>query len=357
MASRSTWRTGTGVRTLLLAALSGTVAIGSYTLVAEGGVGSGTTAESGTESSVSSEPVAPFTTADQGACLTWQVDDQGGVTSFEQTDCNSEHRFEISARENLATYPTSEFGADAELPNQTRQAQLREELCQSPTVRYLDGQYDPYGKYSIAPILPSAESWAGGDRTMLCGLQVTDEKGVPQPTTGRAADQDQARVAEPGQCMRVDSSSVLHTVPCKDDHHIEVTLKEDLAPVFPDSTPSTRQQDDHLREVCTQAAMDYLGGEEQLYQSTLQPYWGSLPTESWDGGSRTVNCGLVFGNEEDSFATLKGSARDGREGFTIDGEPPAEQPDREPIRRGPSAEAPAGQEQSGAAVTPEAPAQ
>ncbi|MHA2790017.1 septum formation family protein [Corynebacterium sp. S7] len=332
MASRSTWRSGTGVRTLLLAALSGTVAVGSYSLVANGTVGSGSSAGSSTHSSQSTQPVAPFTTADQGACLTWQLDDQGAITAFEQTDCNSEHRFEVSVRENLATYPTSEFGADAALPNQTRQAQLREELCQSPTVRYLDGKYDPNGKYSIAPILPSAESWAGGDRTMLCGLQVTDDKGVPQPTSGRAADQDQARVAEEGQCLRVDGSSVLHAVDCKEDHNIEATLKVDLAPVFPDHTPSIEEQDNHLRDVCTQAAMDYLGGEEQLYQSTLQPYWGTLPAESWDGGSHSVNCGLVFGNQQDSFATLKGSARDGRDGFTIDGQPPAEQPAREPVR-------------------------
>lgn len=325
------------MRALLLAALCGTVAIGSFNLASDNGIGASNGAESSTESS-STDPVAPFTTADKGSCLTWDVDQQGNVSAFEQTDCNDEHRFEISAREDLATYPTSEFGSEAEMPNQTRQAQLREELCQSPTVRYLDGQYDPYGRYSIAPILPSAEAWANGDRTMLCGLQVTDENGVPQITTGHAADQDQARVAEAGQCMLVDDSSVLHEVDCARDHNIEVTSVEDLAPVFEEGTPSMREQDRHLQDVCTEAAMDYLGGEENLYQSTLQPYWGALPAESWDGGSRTVNCGLVYGNEDGSFATLKGSARDGRDEFTIDGEPPAEQPEREPIRRGPDAE-------------------
>lgn len=345
MATSSTWRSRAGVTGLLFAILVGVVGAGSYSVVADrnadpvsnqaegGGVDSANGgANGGAEGSDTQESVAPFTTANQGACLTWEVDDQGEITAFEQTSCDTPHRFEVSVREDLATYPTSEFGSEAEMPSQTRQAQLREELCHTPTIRYLDGRYDPVGKYSIAPILPSAEAWERGDRTMLCGLQVTDADGVPQLTEGRAADQDQARVADPGQCMSADNSNVLHIVDCGEDHQLEVTHIEDLNPVFPDHTPTPEEQDDHLKEVCTQAAMDYLGGEEQLYQSTLQPYWGTLPAASWDGGSRSVNCSLVHANEEGGFSTLKGSATGGREGFTIDGQPPAEQPPRDPIR-------------------------
>lgn len=336
MATEKTWRSGAGVRTMLIAALCGTVAIGSYLAVSNTDAtdqAEQSAEETPTTTVAVAPPVAPFTTADEGACLTWEVSEQGEVTGFDQTDCATEHRFEIAAREDLATYPTSEFGPNAAMPNQTRQAQLREELCLNPTVRYLDGQYDPYGKYSVAPILPSADAWERGDRTMLCGLQVTDSQGVPQPTAGRAAEQDQARVAEPGQCVMADGSNVLRIVDCAEDHAIEITKAEHLTPVFADHTPSIEEQDEHLAGICTQAAMDYLGGEEELYYSTLQPYWGTLPPESWVGGSRTVNCALVHANEEGGFSVLTGSAREGREGFTIDGQPPAERPEREPIVR------------------------
>jgi len=222
------------------------------------------------------------------------------------------------------------------MPDLSRQAQLREELCQTPTLRYLGGRFDPVGRYSIAPILPPAEAWEAGDRTMLCGIQSTDASGVPMLTTGAAAEQDQAVVAQPGQCVYVDDSRSLRTVDCAENHHLETTAIVDLAPVFPEGTPSVEDQDRHLQDACTQAAIDYLGGEENLYQSTLQPYWGTLGQASWIGGSRSVNCSLFHATPEGGFSNLNGTARDGREGLLIDGQPPAEQPERNPLREQPA---------------------
>jgi hypothetical protein len=333
-----TARSAAAVRTGLVAALAAAVAVGSYgyfSAAPNGDSSSGGSTATGPAAPGNGEDpsgVAPFTTADAGSCLTWDIAADGRVSSFQQADCAGEHRFEVSARENLATYPSSEFGENAPIPDLTRQAQLREELCLNPTLRYLGGQFDPVGRYSIAPILPPAEAWAAGDRTMLCGIQSTDINGTPVLTTGAAADQDQAVVMEPGACVFVDESRSLRTVDCAEDHHLETTLIVDLAPVFPEGTPSVEDQDNHLRDVCTDAAIGYLGEEENLYQSTLQPYWGTLQEASWVGGSRSVNCSLVFANEEGGFATLNGTARDGREGFTINGQPPAEQPERNPLR-------------------------
>ena len=335
-----TARSAAAVRTGLVAALAAAVAVGSYdyfsaaTDPGASASGDGTSVSGPSSSADGDNPtgVAPFTTADVGACLTWDIAEDGAVSDFQQADCSAEHRFEVSARENLATYPSSEFGVDAPMPDLTRQAQLREELCHTPTIRYLEGRFDPAGRYSIAPILPPAEAWAAGDRTMLCGVQSTDENGTPVLTVGAAAEQDQAVIAEPGSCVFVDESRSLRTVDCAEDHQLETTSMVDLAPVFPEGTPSIEDQDSHLRDVCYQAAVDYLGGEENLYQSTLQPYWGTLQESSWVGGSRSVNCSLVFADEDGGFATLNGTARDGREGFTINGQPPAEQPERNPLR-------------------------
>ncbi|MDO5669293.1 MAG: septum formation family protein [Corynebacterium sp.] len=330
-----TARSAAAVRTGLVAALAAAVAVGSYGFVSEsttqangadGGsaVSSVAEPENGTENGV-----APFTTADVGACLTWDIAEDGTVSNFEQASCEGEHRFEVSAREDLATYPSSEFGRNASMPDLTRQAQLREELCQTPTLRYLGGRFDPVGRYSIAPILPPAEAWEAGDRTMLCGIQSTDPAGLPMLTTGAAAEQDQAVVAQPGECVFVDNSRSLRIVDCAEEHHLETTSIVNLAEVFPEGTPSVEDQDRHLQDVCTQAAIGYLGEEENLYQSTLQPYWGTLGQASWIGGSRSVNCSLFHPREEGGFSTLTGSAR---EGLLIDAEPPAEQPPRNPLR-------------------------
>lgn len=335
-----TARSAAAVRTGLVAALAAAVAVGSYGFVSESTTQAGGTDDGSTVSSVagpengngSENGVAPFTTADVGACLTWDIAEDGTVSNFEQASCEGEHRFEVSARENLATYPSSEFGRNASMPDLTRQAQLREELCQTPTLRYLGGQFDPVGRYSIAPILPPAEAWEAGDRTMLCGIQSTDPAGVPMLTTGAAAEQDQAVVAQPGECVFVDDSRSLRIVDCAEDHQLETTSIVSLADVFPEGTPSVEDQDRHLQDVCTQAAIDYLGEEENLYQSTLQPYWGTLAQASWIGGSRSVNCSLFHAREEGGFSTLNGTARDGRDGLLIDGAPPAEQPPRNPLR-------------------------
>ncbi|MDR7330472.1 septum formation family protein [Corynebacterium guangdongense] len=343
------WRSSAAAMAVLIGALASAVGVGSYSWVAESeGAGGGSTTVasesqsttsggSSSQSSVSGAGdvvagnAAPFTTAESGTCLTWQLKEEDrSVVDFERTSCDEPHRFEVSTRQDLGAYPSSEFGPEAPQPDLTRQAQLREELCETSTMRYLDGRFDPTGRYSIASILPPPEAWAAGDRTLLCGVQSTDAQGNVQETVGPISANDQARVAEPGQCMRIDGANSITVVDCAEDHQIEATSIVDLTPVFPDGVPAEEDQDRHLQETCTQAAIDYLGEEENLYQSTLQPFWLDIPASSWNGGSHSTNCGLVFATPE-GFATLKGSATAGREDFTINGQPPAEQPPRDPL--------------------------
>ena len=335
MAARKSSLSTSALRTVLVAILAGALGMGTY--AASTGFTTSAPEEAPPAPHTSNvaaddEDATPsFTAADSGACLTWDIGADGAVTGFTETDCNNEHRFEVSSREDLNTYPTSEFGPDAPAPNPTRQAQLREELCRTASIRYLNGRYDPSGRYSIAPILPPAEAWEEGDRTMLCGLQETDTDGTPILTVGHAAEQDQARVAEPGTCEVTDEANNLRAIDCAEPHHIEVTGKIDLAPVFPDRTPSAEDQDKHLGAVCAKAAEDYLGGEENLYQSTLQVYWGTIPYQAWDGGSRSVNCGLVS-PKDGKFAPITGTAKDGREAIKVDGHTPKAPPERRPLR-------------------------
>ena len=335
MAAQKSSLSTSGLRTIVVAMLAGALSVGTYAAATDYAVsdeaGEAPVGPAQQTATVDEEPTPSFTSADRGACLTWDVGPDGTVTGFTETDCNNEHRFEVSSREDLNTYPTAEFGPNSEAPSPTRQAQLREELCQTASIRYLNGRYDPSGRYSIAPILPPAEAWAEGDRTMLCGLQETDTDGTPILTTGHAADQDQARVAEPGTCEVTDEANNLRAVDCAEPHHIEVTEIVDLAPVFADRTPSPEEQDKHLGGVCAKAAENYLGNEENLYQSTLQVYWGTISTQAWDGGSRSVNCGLVA-PKDGKYAPITGTAKDGREALKVDGQTPKAPPARRPLR-------------------------
>lgn len=336
----ASWRTASAVRTALVAALVGAAGVGGYGLVADSS-GDGVDGPStGASPSTQAVDAAPFTPAAAGDCLTWGVQDSTGeLENFERTSCEDTHRFEVSTREDLATYPASEFGPDAPQPGVTRQAQLREELCQSATLSYLDGRYDPAGRYSIASILPPAEKWAAGDRTLLCGIQETDPQGNVVETSGYAAQQDQSRVYPEGYCIQVDGSQQLAPIYCDQPHQLEATSVIDLLPVFPEGIPTVEQQDTHLRDVCTQAAIDYLGDEEALYQSTLQPYWIPLQSPSWIGGSHSTNCYLVHANPDGGFSELVGSATD-RAALQINGAPVPEQPAREPVRAPAPAAAP-----------------
>lgn len=325
----NSWRSAAAIRTSLVAALVGAVAVGSYGLASQS-QGNGATAEgaSATEEASPTTTVAPFTTADAGTCLTWSLNADGEIEQFERADCEGEHRFEVSTREDLATYPTSEFGADAERPGITRQAQLREELCEAPTLRYLDGQFDPAGRYTIASILPPEDKWAEGDRTLLCGLQSTDGEGNVLATSGYVAQQDQARTFEPGDCVAIDSADQLSAVECSEPHQLEVTETVDLNPVFENEVPDVEKQDEHLLEACTAAGEDYVGGGDKLREMELTPYWIPVPPASWAGGSRSTNCYLVHAHEEGGFSVLTGSAVD-PENFQVDEAAPAEEPSGE----------------------------
>lgn len=326
------------LKTVLVAALCGGVAAGAYVLVNpddDDTAGPAVPGHTGPGGGGTTQ-VASFSDADAGSCLNWTQD--GVVTrDIVTVDCALPHRFEVATREDLSQYPTSEFGPDAPQPDLQRQERLTAELCTAPTTAYLGGKLDPTGRYTISPILPPAEGWAAGDRTMLCGVMVTDADGTAQEVTGVAAGADQSRYSAVDACVRAGENDSATEVPCDQPHSWQVTSVVDLGDNFTGAWPPVAEQNTWLNGVCQAAAVDYLGGgdagDEALYQSTLAPFWTTVSEDSWDAGSRTVNCALTKGREEKDgggFADLAGDVRAGRDGFTVDGNPPAEQPPRNP---------------------------
>ncbi|MGN0095131.1 MAG: septum formation family protein [Corynebacterium sp.] len=315
------------VTVLLTAALAGAVGAGAYEYFAP--QGASVVAQRGADRTEEAPELVAFTDADTADCVNWSQD--GDIaTDFAVVDCASPHRFEVATREDLSQYPTSEFGPDAPQPDLERQGQLTSELCEGPTRTYLDGRLDPQGRYSIVPILPPEAAWDGGDRTMLCGVAVPQADGNYAEATGRAAETDQSP-AEPAEtCMRAQGDAV-DVADCDRPYSWQVTSVVNLGDTFDGAWPTIEQQNDHLDDVCTAAAIEFLGGgdDENLYQSTLTPFWTTLPQESWNAGSRTVNCALTKARDGGGFADLQGDVRGD---FTIDGNPPEKQPERNPRR-------------------------
>lgn len=260
---------------------------------------------------------ASFSEAQPGQCLNWSLHDDGSVSDFKIVDCGGEHRFEVTQRVNLATYPTSEFGENAPIPDHARQAALTTELCEAPTLAYLAGRFDPSGRYTISPILPPAQAWAHGDRTLLCGIQVTNDQGQAEAVTGKVEAQDQSLTYDPGTCVLVTESGEMQAVDCSQPHSFEVTSKVDVSQQYSDY-PSAEVLTNYLGQTCTQAAIDYVGSDDALYNSTLEPFWTSLTEDNWKGGSHSVNCAVAKINTSSaSFASLAGSVKDSS--LSIDG--------------------------------------
>ena len=321
------WRTAIPVRVVTVAMLVGGLTAGVFFDSSSASSG-GSSVGHGGKTAAPTE-VTPYTDAEAGDCVTWDFGKNDTVTNFRTVACEQPHRFEVAARLDLSTYPTSEFGPEAQPPDTARLTELRRELCQAPTLSYLGGRLDVAGRFTIAPILPPSDAWDSGDRTLLCGIQAPDSDGKATETTGDAETQDQSRVLKAGQCLVVDQRGAMSEVDCKQDHIMEVTSSVDLGQTFRNTTPSVEKQNDYLGKNCTSAAEEYLGNEEALYQSTLIPFWTTIGAESWDNGARSVNCYLIKDDGKGGFSTLKGSAK-GK--FTIDGKPPKKQPTRPPLR-------------------------
>lgn len=276
--------------------------------------------------------VAAFTQASVGQCVTWQQEELTNVTDIAVVDCAKEHRFEIMGRHQLseADYPAGTNPAT----DLAVQASFKQGLCQQDVLAALAGKFDFNGKFSVGVLLPNQTDWAAGDRTLLCGVQYPDDAGVPDLFTGQVAGQDQAKVWQPGTCIKLDATKTPHEVPCANKHELEATQVVDLVQQLGETWPDQATQDQKLKVLCQQAAINYLatdGSDEAWYRSTLQPFWTTVAEQNWTAGSRRTTCFLVKANQNGGFATLTGSAK---ADLLIDGAPPTAVPTRNPKKPG-----------------------
>ena len=259
---------------------------------------------------------AAFGTANAGTCLTWQA---ANASDLAKVDCKEQHLFEVAAEIDLSQYPTAEFGPKSAFPGMLRFAELRDAHCLPAVQHYLNGKFDPFGKYQVGLINPGQGGWDAGERTLRCGLQVTATTGRLQPMKGSVAKQDQSRVWDPGTCIGILQGQPTDPVDCKKEHSYEVIAIIDLAQQFKGAIPSVEDQDRFLNKVCTDAAAQYLGSPDGLKNKTLTLFWDNPDPISWLAGSKRVNCSV--GKEDTGgFAPLVNSAKNND--LLINGQPP-----------------------------------
>ena len=237
--------------------------------------------------------------ATPGTCLNWTRPDASDTTVV---DCGQVHLFEQAG--------TVQLTDQTELPDDSRWRQLVRERC-DPVVRdYLGGRFDPDGRYRVGALKPSPAKWAQGDRELRCGLQSASRSGALYPMAGKALEQDQSAVHEPGTCLGIDGRTIGDPVDCVAAHAVEAVGVVDLGGEFDDAFPAVEEQDEYLQTECTTIATKYAGGDDVITEKKLTVYWDNLTEDSWKAGTRRVNCNLAaLLPDRSGFAPVTGSVR------------------------------------------------
>jgi hypothetical protein len=242
-------------------------------------------------------PAAPAPTP--GTCLSWSRPDAADTA---MVDCHQPHLFEQAGPVALTD--------QAALPDDRQWRQLVNERCTPVVLTYLGGKFDPVGRFRVGALKPSAAMWAGGDRELRCGLQSASRSGALYPTVGRVADADQASVQEPGTCMAIDGRTVGDPVACVGPHAVETVGVVDLSAKFPGAFPAVGDQDGFLQPECGRIATAYAGGADVIVKKKLTVYWDNVTQESWNAGTRKINCNLAaLLPDRSGFAPVTGSVK------------------------------------------------
>lgn len=236
-----------------------------------------------------------------GTCLDWPND---APQNMRRVPCDKPHTFEVTSNVEIG----KEYPGNAAAPKEADWQQIVTEKCTQVGAEYLGGALDPFGKYTVGALKPTAQQWRDGDRKLRCGLQrVTPSGKRLLATTGTAKQQDQSNIHEPGLCFALDEAQeVGDPIDCSKRHASEVVGNVDLGTVFPDAYPSEAQQLEKTIDLCPPVAAQFTGNKD-LPALGLSLYADTLKVESWNAGSRKVNCKVGALEEDGTLAGVQGS--------------------------------------------------
>ncbi|MDF0530810.1 septum formation family protein [Tsukamurella sp. 8F] len=248
-----------------------------------------------------------FAASKAGDCVTWNGTD---TAALRLVPCTNPHKFEVAG-----DLPRA-FGAKDPYPTDAVLSTTRTQQCSPLVASYLDKRLDPMGRFQVGLLGPNAAAWAGGERTMRCGVEMVDGTGTPQEMTGKVADQDQSVAWPVGTCVGVSpQGQATAPVDCSEPHAFEVTGDIDMAGQFggPNASwPTLQTQETYLAKQCPALTNTWFGASDGLRKSSLQLQWTKLAQPSWSAGSRKVICFIGSSSKTTrGFAPLTGSAKSG----------------------------------------------
>jgi hypothetical protein len=249
------------------------------------------------------EAVNPAYESNASDCLNWRKPD---LSDVQKVDCGTSHLFEVTGTVDIS----AQYGKDAPFPADDLWQKISTDHCAKPSLDYLGGKFDPFGKYTVGPLNPGAQQWASGYRTLRCGLQVVGPAGGLLPSFGSAKAQDQSDVYDPGVCLGINGNSVGDPIPCAEPHTFEIVGVVDLGASLPGDFPAPEKQDEVLPAKCDAMAAEYSGGAD-LKAKNLVVTWDNRVLESWTAGSKKVNCkiGAAVGADAAGLTAWVGSVR------------------------------------------------
>jgi len=239
-----------------------------------------------------------------GSCLDWTASD---AVDVHVVNCAQPHLFESVGALSLSAV----YGPAAAFPAENAWQPLVQDKCTPLASTYLDGKYDPFGRYAVGALKPSQPGWRNGDRSLHCGLQVIARSGEVYRVLGGARGQDQSDIHQPGTCLGIDGVDIGDPVDCAQPHAVEVVGVVNLAVPFPESDyPDEAKQDEAAGPVCNQLAAEYAGGPNAVSDKKLTVYWDTLRPESWRAGTRKVDCKLgALLPDKSGFAPVTGGVK------------------------------------------------
>jgi hypothetical protein len=257
---------------------------------------------SGAADTAADEAAAAFNSP-SGTCLDWPHDTP---QNMRRVTCKQEHMFEVASNVEIG----GDYTDNSPPPPEKDWQQIVADQCTKVGEQYLGNSLDPFGKYTVGALKPTAQQWREGDRKLRCGLQRVSPSGERLlTTTGAAADQDQSNVHEPGTCFGIVDGDVGDPVDCSGAHAYEVVGIVDLSKTFdPKSYPSEANQLNKLVDLCPPVAKEYTGNAD-LKKLQLSLYPDTMKKESWDAGSYRVNCKVGAREANGKLRPVRGSVQ------------------------------------------------
>lgn len=295
--SGSTMRT----RLVMAGAFLGALAVLSMSVLFSWPVSVSGSADSVAETAA--EEAAKAFDSPSGTCLDWPHD---APQNMRRVPCDRAHTFEVASNVDIG----GDYSPSSPPPKEQDWQQIVTDRCTKVGAEYLGRPLDPFGKFTVGALKPTADQWRDGDRKLRCGLQRVSPSGTRLlATNGPAAKQDQSNVHEAGTCFALVKGKVGDPVDCGGVHAYEVVGIVDLSEEFdPKTYPSEATQLNKLVDLCPPVAKEYTGGAD-LKKFQLSLYPDTLKKESWTAGSYQVNCKVGARESNGALRAVRGSVQ------------------------------------------------